>query len=498
MVFSSLIFIFFFLNLTLGLYYMIPKRIWRNCVLFVMSLIFYGWGEPVYILVMIFSVTSAFLLGFFISKYRESNIKLSRLFLIISVCVSLALLFFFKYFNFVAENLMLLTGQNGGLVIEGLKLPIGISFYTFQIMSYSIDLYRGDANLQKNYVSFGTYVTLFPQLIAGPIVRYKDVDAQLNGRTESVALFASGVRRFITGMSKKVLIGDGAAAVYEYFKSASGVSNTVAGAWMIMLCFTIHIYYDFSGYSDMAIGLGRMFGFRFLENFDYPYISTTISEFWRRWHISLGTWFREYVYIPLGGNRNGKLKQLRNLAIVWLLTGFWHGANWNYIIWGVYYGIILIAEKMFLGALIEKLPRILRHVYTLFLVGVGWIIFSFTDAGAGFDCFRALFGSGCDSFTTATVTYQILRALPLMIVAILGCTPLPKKLWDRLCTVDWTAEGKLDSRGKPVERSDGGCPSSAAGWVFSGIGTAGSLFLFVLSVAYLVNSSFSPFLYFIF
>lgn len=472
MVFSSLIFLFAYLTVTLALYYVVPNIKWRNAVLFVVSMLFYGWGEPLYIIVMLISILDAYIFGFFIEKYRD-NRKKARMFMVISISINLVFLLFFKYCNFFIENLRLLPFLTDAIhPIEGLKLPIGISFYTFQIMSYTIDLYRGQTGVQKNFIAFGTYVTLFPQLIAGPIVRYRDVDDQLTERTESVDKFASGVHRFIVGLGKKVLIGDAAAAIYEYFKAAGEIEPTTMGAWMIMICYTLHIYYDFSGYSDMAIGLGKMVGFTFLENFNYPYIADSITDFWRRWHMSLGTWFKEYVYIPLGGNRVGRLKQYRNIAIVWFLTGFWHGASWNFILWGVYFGVILMLEKTFLLKLFDRLPRFVRHIYALLLIGIGWIIFSYTDAAAGLSCFAALFGIGTKAFANSVVWYQLLHSLPLLTIAGIGATPLPSRLWNKL------------AEKKPVVTGIGGI--------------ALAILSFVVVVSYLVDSTFSPFLYFIF
>ena len=308
MVFSSLIFLFAYLAVTLVLYYVVPFKA-RNAVLFAVSLVFYGWGEPKYIVVMLFSILVAYIFGFFVGKYRESAPKKARTYLIVSVILNLSALLFFKYANFFIENLALIPGLGGLEPIEGLKLPVGISFYTFQIMSYTIDVYRGDARVQRRIVPFGTYVTLFPQLIAGPIVRYSDVDEQLTYRKETVDKFASGVQRFCAGLAKKVLLADTVYVLLNYYHEAFAFEQTVLGAWLIVILYTFQIYFDFSGYSDMAIGLGRMLGFEFLENFNYPYVSKSITEFWRRWHISLSTWFREYVYIPLGGNRKGKLRR---------------------------------------------------------------------------------------------------------------------------------------------------------------------------------------------
>ena len=384
-----------------------------------------------------------------------------------SLAVNLAFLFFFKYYNFFAQNLSLLPFVNIP-VIEGLKLPIGISFYTFQIMSYTIDLYRNDCKLQKSYISFGTYVTLFPQLIAGPIVRYRDVDQQLTDRRERMDDFASGVARFCVGLSKKVLVGDMLAAGNEYFKASAALGATTLGAWLTVICFTLHLYYDFSGYSDMAIGLGRMLGFQFPENFNYPYISRSITEFWRRWHISLSTWFREYVYIPLGGNRRGKGRQYLNLFVVWFLTGFWHGANWNFVLWGLYFCVILIAEKAFLLKLLERAPSFVRHIYTMLLVTVGFLIFSFTDAAAGLSCLGSMLGIGVVGISLPSVSYQLVRTFPLLLIAAIGATPLPRRTWERLTQRDPRLRALV-----PIL-----CAAAL-----------------LLCTAYMVDSTFSPFAY---
>lgn len=431
MVFSSLIFLFAYLAVTLVLYYVVPFKA-RNAVLFAVSLVFYGWGEPKYIVVMLFSILVAYIFGFFVGKYRESAPKKARTYLIVSVILNLSALLFFKYANFFIENLALIPGLGGLEPIEGLKLPVGISFYTFQIMSYTIDVYRGDARVQRRIVPFGTYVTLFPQLIAGPIVRYSDVDEQLTYRKETVDKFASGVQRFCAGLAKKVLLADTVYVLLNYYHEAFAFEQTVLGAWLIVILYTFQIYFDFSGYSDMAIGLGRMLGFEFLENFNYPYVSKSITEFWRRWHISLSTWFREYVYIPLGGNRKGKLRQYRNIAVVWLLTGFWHGASWNFLLWGAYFAVLLIVEKLFLYKWLQKAPAVLAHIYTMFFVCISWLIFYFTDLGEGLTCLKAMFGVGVSSFATPTVVYDLLRYLPLLAVCVLAATPLPKRIFDAL------------------------------------------------------------------
>ena len=468
MVFSSLIFLFAYLAVTLVLYYVVPFKA-RNAVLFAVSLVFYGWGEPKYIVVMLFSILVAYIFGFFVGKYRESAPKKARTYLIISVILNLSALLFFKYANFFIENLALIPGLGGLEPIEGLKLPVGISFYTFQIMSYTIDVYRGDARVQRRIVPFGTYVTLFPQLIAGPIVRYSDVDEQLTYRKETVDKFASGVQRFCAGLAKKVLLADTVYVLLNYYHEAFAFEQTVLGAWLIVILYTFQIYFDFSGYSDMAIGLGRMLGFEFLENFNYPYVSKSITEFWRRWHISLSTWFREYVYIPLGGNRKGKLRQYRNIAVVWLLTGFWHGASWNFLLWGAYFAVLLIVEKLFLYKWLQKAPAVLAHIYTMFFVCISWLIFYFTDLGEGLTCLKAMFGVGVSSFATPTVVYDLLRSLPLLAICVLAATPLPKRIFDalknRFVTMRYAQVLLL----------------------------AGA---FLVITAYLVDSTFSPFLYY--
>ena len=434
MVFSSPVFLFAYLPLTLAVYYLMPLR-WRNLALFLLSLVFYGWDKPIYIPVMLFSVTVSYLCGFPIGKYRDRDRHRARVWLVVSLVLNLSVLVFFKYTNFIIENLRLIPPLAGVLhPLEWLELPIGISFYTFQIMSYSIDLYRGENETQRSYIAFGTYVALFPQLIAGPIVRYRDVDRQLLSRTHTVDRFASGVRRFAVGFGKKILLGDALAAVYAYLSTAADFEFTVLSGWLMVATYTLHIYFDFSGYSDMAIGLGRMFGFEFPENFRYPYMASSITDFWRRWHITLSTWFREYVYIPLGGNRRGRARQYFNLAVVWLLTGLWHGASWNFVLWGLFYLILLVAEKTFLLRLLERnrLTRVLGHIGALLLVGIGWMIFDHTDLGEAFRIIGGLFGIGTAGFAAATVSWQALRLLPLLAVSVAAATPYPTRLWNQL------------------------------------------------------------------
>ena len=461
MVFSSLIFIFSHLTITLALYYIFPKK-WKNLVLFVMSLVFYGWGEPKYIALMILSIYSAYSLGFAIEKNRNTKPARARLWLTVSLLINLSFLLFFKYYNFFAS-------QAGLSPIKNLTLPVGISFYTFQIMSYSIDLYRGKVPLARNPIAFGTYATLFPQLIAGPIVRYKDVCESLRERKETCIDFSAGVQRFVIGLSKKLILGDAAAAAAKLFETSGEFAPTTAGAWLIMIFYSFHIYFDFSGYSDMAIGLGKMFGFHFTENFRYPYTARSITDFWRRWHITLSTWFREYVYIPLGGNRKGIYRQLWNMAIVWFLTGFWHGADWNYMLWGIYFCVFLVAEKLFLLKHLEK-HTIVSRIYVLSVIGFGWVIFFYNDLGQIALLAKELVGIGT-VFASPALWYDLLRFLPFIVLCAFACTPLPKKLFDKLC-------GKA-----PIME------------LFRPIGTG---LLQLLCIASMVDNSFSPFLYYIF
>jgi len=464
MVFSSLEFLFLYLPVTLIIYFAVPFRI-RNLFLLVISLLFYGWGEPLYVFLMAGTIVIDYAAGYILEKNRQKG----RLIVALTVIVNLLFLGFFKYYDFFIENLRLIPGLSS-LKPLGLTLPIGISFYTFQALSYVIDVYRGDARVQKSLASFGAYVTLFPQLIAGPIVRYKDVDDQLREREHSVSLFASGLRTLIAGLSKKVLLANTAGAMWDTFSALPQNERTVFGAWLGIIFYSFQLYFDFSGYSDMAIGLGKMLGFKFLENFNYPYISRSITDFWRRWHISLSSWFREYLYIPLGGNRHGTLATYRNLFIVWLSTGFWHGASWNYLLWGLYYFILLACEKAFLLKLLSRLPRALGHIYSLFFIVIGWLLFVSEDIGAGFVYLGNMFGQGVGAgLAGGGFLYQLLRNIPFILILAVASTPLPKKLF-------WKLYGR----------------SSAFRW----IGTAVAAALAVICVAFLVDSTYNPFLYF--
>ncbi len=420
MVFSSLTFLFAYLPIVLLIYFFTPQR-FRNLALFLVSLFFYGWGEPVYVLVMLFSITMNYIFGIQID--RNKGTQKAKKILIACIVMNLALLGFFKYWDFFATNLHLIGLRF--IPVLNLSLPIGISFYTFQTMSYPIDLYRGETSVQKNLIHFGTYVTMFPQLIAGPIVRYVDIADQLESREESIDLFADGVSRFMVGLSKKVLLANSCGQVWESINTIMPGDTAVVTAWIGILCYTLQIYFDFSGYSDMAIGLGKMFGFHFLENFNYPYISKSITEFWRRWHMSLSFWFRDYVYIPLGGNRCAFKRQLMNIMVVWLLTGFWHGASWNFVLWGVFYGILLILEKNVLLKYLEKAPAWVSHLYTMVIVMCMWVLFANTDIKQDFHYLSMMFGNA-SAFINETTIYYLRDNLFLLVISILACTPLIK------------------------------------------------------------------------
>ncbi len=426
MVFSSLLFLFMYLPIVLMIYYAVPCK-FRNLFLFFANLVFYGWGEPVFVLLMLFSTIVDYTCGYYIDKYRTQNRKIAKTFLITSICINLGLLGFFKYAGFIADTLRLTP-----LVpwLSEIPLPIGISFYTFQTMSYSIDVYRNDAPVQKNIVTFGTYVALFPQLIAGPIVRYKDVAYQLDHRKETLDDFTKGVKLFCIGLGKKILIANQMALMWNQIRE-SGEINGWLGSWLGIIAYSFQIYFDFSGYSDMARGLGNMFGFEFLKNFDYPYISKSITEFWRRWHISLGTWFREYVYIPLGGNRKGIPRQIINLLIVWFLTGFWHGASFNYIIWGMYFGILLIIEKFLLKKWLDKSPAFVQHLYSLFLIVIGWAIFYFEDMSQMWMFIQEMFAFTGEVIGEKAIS-TVISYLPLIIITAIASTPLAFKLYSKI------------------------------------------------------------------
>lgn len=468
MVFSSLLFLFRFLPLVLMAYYILPKSC-RNFVLFFSSLVFYAWGEPVYVVLILISSSVDYLAGRAVAYCKEKGYRRRAMFSLLgSVLINLSLLGYFKYADFFVRGVNSLMGL--ALSAPKLSLPIGISFYTFQTMSYTIDVYRGEAEVQKDFIAFGAYVALFPQLIAGPIIRYKDVAGQLRERRETGALFSRGIIRFMTGLGKKVLIANQIGLLWNEAAGMDAGNLTTATAWLGVLAFTLQIYFDFSGYSDMAIGLGAMFGFVFPENFHYPYESGSVTEFWRRWHISLGTWFREYVYIPLGGNRKGTAVQMLNITVVWLLTGLWHGAHANFVLWGAYYGVLLVLEKLLRKTVLKKLPAWLRHLYTLFFVMVGWSIFSWQDMADRTGYMKAMFVMGNAGIADRNAMYLLLSNLPLLLIAMLGSLS-----WVKNLTLRCLPEGT--------------CRRDVAGIVWI-------IVLFVLCVAMIMNSSYNPFLYF--
>ncbi len=432
MVFSTPIFMFYFLVLTLFLYYIVPRR-GRNVVLLASSLFFYWWGERAYVSIMFLSTAIDYTHGLLVERCKaRGNDKGAKMAVASSIVFNLALLCFFKYWDFIAGSL-----QSVGLTfmpVLGVLLPIGISFYTFQTMSYTIDVYRGDARAQRNILNFGTFVTLFPQLIAGPIIKYKDLGDQIDRRDYSADKFSSGVQIFMVGLAKKLLIANNVGMLWDSYKAMAPAELTVAGAWLGVLAFTFQIYFDFSGYSDMATGLGRMLGFEFLPNFNYPYISKSITEFWRRWHISLSTWFREYLYIPLGGNRRGKGRQVFNLLVVWAATGIWHGANWTFLFWGLYFFVLLMVEKFLLLKPLKKAPAIVGHVYTLFLVMVSWAIFAIEDLGHLASYLRVMFGLGGVPLADGTFGYYLTSFLPVLCVAAVASTPLGRAIYRNMGT----------------------------------------------------------------
>lgn len=471
MIFSSLLFLFRFLPAVLVLYYLAPRPL-RNLVLLLCSLVFYAWGEPVYIILMIVSILVSYTGGILVDRFKtQGKRRAARAALLGSSVVSLSLLGFFKYADFVIGTVNSLTGAGIGLL--KIALPIGISFYTFQTMSYTIDVYRGEAKVQKNLISFGAYVTMFPQLIAGPIVQYKTIDRQLRTRKETAGQFAYGIHRFMIGLGKKVLLANNAGVLWDTISSMEHTQIPVVMSWMGLAAYTFQLYFDFSAYSDMAIGLGHMFGFRFLENFNYPYISKSITEFWRRWHISLSTWFRDYVYIPLGGNRVGVWKHIRNILVVWMLTGIWHGASWNFVLWGIYYGILLLIEKFVLGKYLKKLPGVFQHIYCMFFVMLGWNLFVFDDMSAGISFARALFGTYGAGFCSRETLYLLYNNAVLLVLLILGSTQLPARAGNWICA-------KL--RGKET--------------LLTIVKNVFYVAIFLLSVAWLVDASYNPFLYF--
>lgn len=465
MLFSSLSFIYYFLPIVFIIYFAVPTR-FRNVVLVVASLFFYFYGEPIYVTLLLFSIVVNYLHSLVIDKHLGQ--PQAKKALISAIVINILLLGFFKYADFFIENVNSVFSLNIDKI--GLGLPIGISFYTFQAISYIIDIYRGDAKLQRSLLGTATYMSLFPQLIAGPIVRYRTIADEINTRTHSFDNFAYGVQRFVIGLGKKVLIANSLGELHVIALATNNPSVLIY--WLGAISFALQIYFDFSGYSDMAIGLGRIFGFHFLENFNYPYISKSITEFWRRWHISLGSWFRDYVYIPLGGNRVSNLKWFRNIFIVWFLTGFWHGASWNFVIWGLYFGLILVLEKYFLRNLLERLPAFFQHSYVLLLVLFSFVIFSIDNMSALGSYLQGMVGLGGLPFANAEAIYYLRSYLVIILVAIVAATPLFRNIFSRLLTRE------------------------RASRVIGYLEPALYLLLMVIITAYLVDSSFNPFLYF--
>jgi alginate O-acetyltransferase complex protein AlgI len=465
MVFSSILFLFRFLPVALLIYFIAPKK-YRNFVLFIVSLIFYGWDEPLYILLMLFSTILDYSVGRGIERSRlKGSEKGAKLALFCSVFINLGLLGFFKYSDFLINTVNAVFKTE--IPNLNLTLPIGISFYTFQTLSYSIDVYRKRVDTQHNIINFGAYIAMFPQLIAGPIVQYKTIEKELNDRRVTADDFAVGVRRFAQGLAKKVLIAN---TVGRMFTEISSMTENVsmATAWLGIIAFTLQIYFDFSGYSDMAIGMGRMLGFRFLENFNYPFESRSCTEFWRRWHISLGAFFREYLYIPLGGNRKGVPRQILNLFIVWALTGLWHGASWNFVLWGIYYFVILVIEKLFLKKYLGKAPAFISNLYTMVLVVIGFAFFTYSDFANGPFFVKALLGAG--GLVDKTALYYLTNYAVILIIGAVFSTSLPKKLYRRITMKNDKLKFALQI-------------------VF----IVGAI---VLSVMFLVSDSYNPFLYF--
>ena len=462
MVFSSLVFMFAYLPITLLAYYLVPRQ-GRNIFLFIVNLIFYGWGEPKLVLLMVFNIFFTYIGGWLVDKYR-ADAKKKKLFLILTCVLDIGILAVFKYTGMITETLNMLPFLN--IPELQISLPIGISFYTFQTMSYVIDVYRDDAPVSKNFINFGTYVALFPQLIAGPIVRYRDVAEQLVNRRETLEMFTKGVKLFMVGLAKKVIIANTMGTLTTNIFATTD-ENGVVGTWVGMIAYTFQIYFDFSGYSDMACGLGNMMGFEFLKNFNYPYIAKSITDFWRRWHISLSTWFKEYVYIPLGGNRKGVKRQILNLLIVWGLTGLWHGAAYNFVLWGLYYGLLLILEKFVLKKFLDRLPSFVQHIYTLFIIIIGWGLFYFTDVGQLGEFMVDLFNFG-NGICGNQAFNLIMSNLPMLIIAAVASTPLAAMLYNRFEHTRFM-------------------------WIPETLYCMGVL---AVSTASLVNQSYNPFLYF--
>ena len=461
MLFTSISFLYYFLPIVIILYFIVPKK-FKNFILFLSSIFFYFCGEPIYTFLMIGEIFIAYVGARYLEKHRKKSILVSLL------AIHIGALGLFKYSDFTINNINQIFGSK--IPLLKLALPIGISFYTFQIISYVVDVYRGKVKAQKSFLKLATYVSLFPQLIAGPIVRYETIEKELDSRTSNFENFAYGVRRFVIGLGKKVLIANMLGELCDVFSTTN--EKSVLFYWIFAISYSLQIYFDFSAYSDMAIGLGRMFGFHFLENFNYPYISKSITEFWRRWHMSLSSWFRDYVYIPLGGNRKGTIILVRNIFIVWALTGIWHGANWTFVIWGLMYGIMLIIEKLFLTKHLEKMPSILQRIYVLFTVMISFIIFNANSIGEAWNNIIGLFGANGESLINASTVYYLKSYLVVLVIAIIGSTPLLKNIIEKLKTK--TNANKIINLLEPIAMAS----------------------ILTIVTAYLVDNSYNPFLYF--
>lgn len=466
MLFSSIPFLYYFLPGVILLYFAVPKCL-KNSVILFASLFFYAWGEPEYLIFMLISITQGYIFGILIEKYHQR--KWSKLFLTASVLISLGLLGYCKYADFFIRNFNAATGLS--IPLLKIALPIGISFYTFQILSYVIDVYRGDTEAQKNYINLAAYIAMFPQLIAGPIVRYTDIAGQLENRKHSIDDIAIGIRRFLMGLSKKILIANILGELVSIYKASQ--EKSVLFLWLYAVAYMLHVYFDFSGYSDMAIGLGRVFGFHFPENFNYPYISESITEFWRRWHMSLGTWFRDYLYIPLGGNRGSRFRWLFNIFIVWMATGFWHGAEWNFVLWGILFAVLLMAEKLWLLKILNRLKfRFLKHIYTLFLVTISFVIFDAAGAGEALSAISAMLGFSALPVVSFESIYYLKSYGIILVIAIIAATPLMAGIIRKI---------RQRKYGTPVLN------------VFELVYLTA---LLAVCTAYLIDGSFNPFLYF--
>ena len=461
MLFTSISFLYYFLPIVIILYFIVPKK-FKNFILFLSSIFFYFCGEPIYTFLMIGEIFIAYVGARYLEKHRKKSILVSLL------AIHIGALGLFKYSDFTISNINQIFGSK--IPLLKLALPIGISFYTFQIISYVVDVYRGKVKAQKNFLKLATYVSLFPQLIAGPIVRYETIEKELDNRTSNFENFAYGVRRFVIGLGKKVLIANMLGELCDVFSTTN--EKSILFYWIFAISYSLQIYFDFSAYSDMAIGLGRMFGFHFLENFNYPYISKSITEFWRRWHMSLSSWFRDYVYIPLGGNRKGTIILVRNIFIVWALTGIWHGANWTFVIWGLMFGIMLIIEKLFLTKHLEKMPSILQRIYVLFTVMISFIIFNANSIGEAWNNIIGLFGANGESLINASTVYYLKSYLVVLVIAIIGSTPLLKNIIEKLKTK--TNANKIINLLEPIAMAS----------------------ILIIVTAYLVDNSYNPFLYF--